>query len=725
MKFNNKGYMLIEIILASAIAFGLMYFIVDLTINLKNKNDDLLVKTSLTTDQSILSNEIISHILEKSLDDKTFEPKDFCNKINIVGNTVKYGDEVITEVSEYGNITGYECTPGETYINIKIPIEVKQLKQKGENFDIDVYYEFTKRKFVSSIGFTYRCLEKDFEIGKTFFDNPSNRVFGDDELFIYTGKCDFERDSVSNDWKVSFLTSGYLLFRETIKTDIFLVGGGGGGSRYHQGEYGSTKSHISGGGGGGGYTTTKRNITVKEGDVYEIIIGAGGAGGDNTAGEKGGTTIAFDITADGGNGGSKGSIWNDGYSSGGGGGAGGSGGGDYAKHGGLKGGSNGSDGDGGSNGDGGKGQGTTTAEFGEEGRKLYAGGGAGGRSCLDWYAKNAGPSEGGGGGTNESGIENTGGGGGGGATCGKAAGDGGSGIVVMRNVINDNVDGVTFSKLRNNYKCNYNGTDSTNGLYFTYTGYCKLINDVGNSWKLTFTSNGELKLYQDIDIDAFLVGGGGGGAGNNSGAGGHGGESVTNLDITLTKDNTYNVVIGEGGTGGSAAGKGKNGNNTTAFGITAHGGIGGGNANDLYGSAGGKASTYTNCKPANGKSYGIGGQYKGGNTQTTCEFNEAIFGSDNSVTGCIGLAYGAGGGAKCIDDSPSTSHCGNGNCGSKGGVYGGGDGGGGTDGTHHWGFAAIPNTGGGGGGGTRSKGNEGSGGNGGKGVVIIRNTRTN
>ena len=35
---NNKGYMLVEIILASVIAFGITYFIVDLTIKLKNKN---------------------------------------------------------------------------------------------------------------------------------------------------------------------------------------------------------------------------------------------------------------------------------------------------------------------------------------------------------------------------------------------------------------------------------------------------------------------------------------------------------------------------------------------------------------------------------------------------------------------------------------------------------------------------------------------------------------
>ena len=45
MKLNRKGYMLVEIILASAIAFGVGYFILQMVINLKNKNDDLLVET--------------------------------------------------------------------------------------------------------------------------------------------------------------------------------------------------------------------------------------------------------------------------------------------------------------------------------------------------------------------------------------------------------------------------------------------------------------------------------------------------------------------------------------------------------------------------------------------------------------------------------------------------------------------------------------------------------
>ena len=61
MKLNKKGYMLVEIILASALAFGLAFFIIDLVIRLKNKNDDLLVENLITTDKTIITNKLMSY----------------------------------------------------------------------------------------------------------------------------------------------------------------------------------------------------------------------------------------------------------------------------------------------------------------------------------------------------------------------------------------------------------------------------------------------------------------------------------------------------------------------------------------------------------------------------------------------------------------------------------------------------------------------------------------
>ena len=83
--------MLVEIILASVIAMGIAYFITDLTIKLKNKNDDLLVKTLVSTDQAIIYNTIMKDLynvnssfscdnIKISVDDNKFQYNSFYNK---------------------------------------------------------------------------------------------------------------------------------------------------------------------------------------------------------------------------------------------------------------------------------------------------------------------------------------------------------------------------------------------------------------------------------------------------------------------------------------------------------------------------------------------------------------------------------------------------------------------------------------------------------------------
>ena len=94
-KLNNKGYMLVEIILASVIAFGVAYFILDLVIKLKNKNDDLFVDTLARTDQAIITNTIMRDIYNKNTQFS-------CNNIpkSVDDNKFKYKDTII-EVNKY------------------------------------------------------------------------------------------------------------------------------------------------------------------------------------------------------------------------------------------------------------------------------------------------------------------------------------------------------------------------------------------------------------------------------------------------------------------------------------------------------------------------------------------------------------------------------------------------------------------------------------------------
>ncbi len=137
MKLNNKGYMLVEIILASVIAFGIAYFILDLTIKLKNKNDDLLVETQVVTDRTIITNKLMKYAIAEG---KNFN----CSLVNPSGNTISYDDQEIDVLNKYTTFTGeYYCENNEESgeINIDIPLNIPQMSDKDYNIKLNYKYK--------------------------------------------------------------------------------------------------------------------------------------------------------------------------------------------------------------------------------------------------------------------------------------------------------------------------------------------------------------------------------------------------------------------------------------------------------------------------------------------------------------------------------------------------------------------------------------------------------
>lgn len=117
--------------------------------------------------------------------------------------------------------------------------------------------------------------------------------------FTYTGQF---TDKIEGSKRVIKLTSsGTLNVSGSVMADVYLLAGGGGGvsaAAYNVGTLGC------GGGGGGGHQTVKMKIIA---GVYDIIIGAGGAGNSSqqnyaVIASDGGDTIAFGITTTGGKG---------------------------------------------------------------------------------------------------------------------------------------------------------------------------------------------------------------------------------------------------------------------------------------------------------------------------------------------------------------------------------------------------------------------------------------
>ena len=134
---DNKGYMLIEIILASVIAFSVAYLIVDLTVKLKNRNDDMYAGTLVSTDQTIITNKIMEGIIA---DPEAFKCSDI--SVEADGKTIKYKDEVI-DIMGSSSIISYNpeenCMIDNDGIIIDMPVTVDQLEN---NYSVHISYRF-------------------------------------------------------------------------------------------------------------------------------------------------------------------------------------------------------------------------------------------------------------------------------------------------------------------------------------------------------------------------------------------------------------------------------------------------------------------------------------------------------------------------------------------------------------------------------------------------------
>lgn len=132
MKHNNRGYVLVEIILASVIAFGIAYYMLDLTIKLKNKNDDILAKTLVKTDKAIIQNKLVKYISEDS------EPFN-CDNIIINNKTITYktASNIVDIINGYTVVGTKRCSVDDNIVHILIPLTITAL---NENFDVTLDY---------------------------------------------------------------------------------------------------------------------------------------------------------------------------------------------------------------------------------------------------------------------------------------------------------------------------------------------------------------------------------------------------------------------------------------------------------------------------------------------------------------------------------------------------------------------------------------------------------
>ena len=255
----------------------------------------------------------------------------------------------------------------------------------------------------------------------------------------------------------------------------------------------------------------------------------------------------------------------------------------------------------------------------------------------------------------------------------------------------------------------------------TYSGInntSNFVSDNTNFNYINFINNGTLTLISPIVCDYLIVGGGGGGGGRYVGGGGGAGGAIYKTNQTILPG-IYNIIVGQGGIGGSYSIKQTNGDNSSFNNDIAYGGGVGGSyydnnadasPNGGNGGCGGGSSA-----PGYGNSASVGLGLQG--------YNGSSYGNNTGGGGGgMGGNSGAGGGGIGIQiniTGVNSYYSGGGGGGSDYGAQSGGQGGGGAGGGNRQnGTNATANTGGGGGGAGGWA--ELTGGNGGSGIVIIR-----
>ncbi len=170
----------------------------------------------------------------------------------------------------------------------------------SKGWEVDIF-GLNKSLTSCRVDFT-EVLKVTYEVLSTRYDCANLQAGSkpSDPLISYTGNCEVISDTDNTDgthtWRLKLLTSGELTVNGLIYVDAFLVGGGGAGA--------AADDDWQSPGGGGGYTLTQKNIRLdnKNGN-YSIVIGAGGWSTSSVTAGNGGKTTAFNLSVNGGNGG--------------------------------------------------------------------------------------------------------------------------------------------------------------------------------------------------------------------------------------------------------------------------------------------------------------------------------------------------------------------------------------------------------------------------------------
>ncbi len=91
-KLNNKGYLLVEIIVSFVIAMGVAFFLAEITINLKERQQDLDKQIQFNVDKSLMTKEVMDDVSKygvKEVHENTKEDNELKYTIILSNGTTK------------------------------------------------------------------------------------------------------------------------------------------------------------------------------------------------------------------------------------------------------------------------------------------------------------------------------------------------------------------------------------------------------------------------------------------------------------------------------------------------------------------------------------------------------------------------------------------------------------------------------------------------------------
>ena len=170
--------------------------------------------------------------------------------------------EAVTYTLTYNTDGGTSCTNksikyGETYGTLC------STSKNGHTF-LGWYDENNNQVTSSNVMFKDTTIYAKWKVDKIIYSNLAISCANYSKAsypysFNYTGNCAVYDDGNDN-WRIKFLTSGTLTMNAEVNIDMFLVGGGGNGSWSYPGA--------------GGYTKTLKSLTLYNGSVHSVTIGA-------------------------------------------------------------------------------------------------------------------------------------------------------------------------------------------------------------------------------------------------------------------------------------------------------------------------------------------------------------------------------------------------------------------------------------------------------------------